>query len=258
MSDNQKLELVYVPGSMRTVSDKPLALRWLGDKLQYARQWTDGPAGGIEWADVPVEPAEPAPKCDGNHGGPPCGDPGCWNDDPLYESWGVYMHLRADIQGAVELARAHSTEAGTEAWVQFITSRLLHLATVRGKLAGDAARIAPAPDWVPPSESWRWNIERDGDALLICFNQHEKGQPCEVVRYVPARDSGWLIENGKQQGAGLAYRYIDNDGGGVPAWTEDPNKALRFARRADAEQYAHHDEDAWRIVEHAFATGQPK
>ncbi|HFQ92060.1 MAG TPA: hypothetical protein ENK29_04190, partial [Chromatiales bacterium] len=21
-------------------------------------------------------------KCDGNHGGPRCGDPGCWNDDP--------------------------------------------------------------------------------------------------------------------------------------------------------------------------------
>lgn len=23
----------------------------------------------------------PEPKCDGNHGGPRCGDPECWNDD---------------------------------------------------------------------------------------------------------------------------------------------------------------------------------
>lgn len=22
------------------------------------------------------------PECDGNHGGPRCGDPGCWNDSP--------------------------------------------------------------------------------------------------------------------------------------------------------------------------------
>lgn len=63
---------------------------------------------------------------------------------------------------------------------------------------------------------------------------------------------GWLIENGKEQGRGLAYRFIDNDMGGIPGWTEDPNKALRFARREDAEQYAHHDEDAWRIVEHGW------
>lgn len=87
---------------------------------------------------------------------------------------------------------------------------------------------------------------------LICADLEDKGlaaAPKQEWEY------GWLIENGKQQGAGLAYRYIDNDAGGVPAWTEDPNKALRFARRADAEQYAYHDEDAWRIVEHGFALG---
>lgn len=25
-------------------------------------------------------------KCDGNHGGPPCDDPECWNDDPQVEA----------------------------------------------------------------------------------------------------------------------------------------------------------------------------
>lgn len=67
-----------------------------------------------------------------------------------------------------------------------------------------------------------------------------------------ATEFGWLIENGKKQGDGLAYRFINNDLGGIPDWTEDHNKALRFARREDAEQFAHHDEDAWRIVEHAW------
>jgi hypothetical protein len=25
--------------------------------------------------------AQPVAKCDGNHGGPPCGDPECWKDE---------------------------------------------------------------------------------------------------------------------------------------------------------------------------------
>lgn len=32
----------------------------------------------------------------------------------------------------------------------------------------------------------RWNIDRDGDDLLICFDDHGKGEKCEYVRYVPA------------------------------------------------------------------------
>jgi hypothetical protein len=31
----------------------------------------------------------------------------------------------------------------------------------------------------------RWNIEEDGDALLICKGQHEKHEGCTFVRYVP-------------------------------------------------------------------------
>ena len=65
-------------------------------------------------------------------------------------------------------------------------------------------------------------------------------------------ETGWLIENGKDAGKGLSYRFINNDKGGIPDWTDDHNKALRFARREDAEQFAYHDEDAWRIVEHAW------
>jgi hypothetical protein len=32
----------------------------------------------------------------------------------------------------------------------------------------------------------RWNIKWDGDDLLICFNDHEKSEACEPVRYVAA------------------------------------------------------------------------
>jgi hypothetical protein len=35
-------------------------------------------------------------------------------------------------------------------------------------------------------------------------------------------------------------------------WTEDPNAAIRFARRADAEMFAAGDEDVWRITEHMW------
>lgn len=59
---------------------------------------------------------------------------------------------------------------------------------------------------------------------------------------------GWIIENGKD-GDELRYRTILN---GVPTWTAFSVVALRFARRVDAERFAEEDEDAWRIVEHAW------
>jgi hypothetical protein len=64
-------------------------------------------------------------------------------------------------------------------------------------------------------------------------------------------ETGWLIENGGQFEE-LRYRFMDNDAGGVIGWTPDHAKALRFARRADAEQFCYHDEDAWRVVEHMW------
>jgi hypothetical protein len=59
---------------------------------------------------------------------------------------------------------------------------------------------------------------------------------------------GWLIENGKQ-GDELRYRNMEQ---GIPTWTADPNEALRFARRIDAEKFAEEDEDAWMIVQHGW------
>lgn len=57
----------------------------------------------------------------------------------------------------------------------------------------DSCHRPPAPDFVPASQSWRWNIDRDGDDLLVCFNEHDKGQSCEYVRFKPERNAGEKI-----------------------------------------------------------------
>ena len=44
--------------------------------VQNAMYALCGPFGGATMQ------AQPAAKCDGNHGGPRCADPECWNDDP--------------------------------------------------------------------------------------------------------------------------------------------------------------------------------
>lgn len=63
-----------------------------------------------------------------------------------------------------------------------------------------------------------------------------------------ADETGWLVEDG---GTLARPRYRTMDQTGIH-WTEDPNAAIRFARRADAEMFAAGDEDAWRITEHIW------
>jgi hypothetical protein len=33
----------------------------------------------------------------------------------------------------------------------------------------------------------RWNVELDGNDLLVCFNDHEKGDKCQYERYSQQR-----------------------------------------------------------------------
>lgn len=61
-------------------------------------------------------------------------------------------------------------------------------------------------------------------------------------------ETGWLVENGKQ-GDELRYRTWKD---GLPDWTADHNEATRYSRRIDAERAHQEDEDAYRIVEHAW------
>lgn len=69
-----------------------------------------------------------------------------------------------------------------------------------------------------------------------------------TAKFAQPMETGWLIENGKF-GDELRYRTIDQ---GLPVWTADHMKAIRFARRADAELFAAEDDDAWRIAEHVW------
>lgn len=86
------------------------------------------------------------------------------------------------------------------------------------------------------------SISRAVEAFLLAQWQ-------AAIAEQPATQYCWLVENGKQAGQGLAYRTMEQ---GWPEWTEDPQKAIRFSRRDDAEMFAQEDEDAWRIVEHGF------
>ena len=55
------------------------------------------------------------------------------------------------------------------------------------KLAQAAIKEALAqPEQEPRNIRERWNIEIDGDDLLVCFNDHEKSEGCHYERYVPA------------------------------------------------------------------------
>lgn len=51
----------------------------------------------------------------------------------------------------------------------------------------DAIReaLADQPAQQESPSTQRWNIERDGDALLVCDGLHDKHEPCEYKRYVP-------------------------------------------------------------------------
>lgn len=55
--------------------------------------------------------------------------------------------------------------------------------------------------------------------------------------------SSWVVADG----SGTKYRSSEH---GIPTWVDDIDKAMQFARRADAEKYAEEDEDAWRILPH--------
>lgn len=65
---------------------------------------------------------------------------------------------------------------------------------------------------------------------------------------VPLSEIGWLVEDSRNNGL-IKYRTMDQEG---IHWTEDVNKAIRFARREDAEMFADGDEDAWHIAEHIW------
>ena len=51
----------------------------------------------------------------------------------------------------------------------------------------EALAQPPLPVQEPRNVRERWNVELDGNNLLVCFNDHEKGDKCEYERYSPER-----------------------------------------------------------------------
>ena len=50
-----------------------------------------------------------------------------------------------------------------------------------------AKAIAELESQEPRNVRERWNVEFDGNDLLVCFNDHEKGDKCQYERYSPQR-----------------------------------------------------------------------
>lgn len=56
-----------------------IALMWGNDRSQFVSRIQLAVLDAMRWAAGEPKPA----KCDGNHGGPRCADPECWNDSPV-------------------------------------------------------------------------------------------------------------------------------------------------------------------------------
>ena len=86
------------------------------------------------------------------------------------------------MEQALSYADAVESDGYAESWLDTKTGARVSWSNIRRSISNiQKALSAPAEQ-----PSHRWNIERDGDALLICFNEHDKGEKCEYVRYVPA------------------------------------------------------------------------
>ena len=103
-----------------------------------------------------------------------------------------------------------------------------------------------------PYMHWHWRAAINELIAARKEIEHLTGRLAELEKErdqrKDRRDSGWLIENGKA-GHELRYRTMEQ---GFTAWTEDHQKAIRFARREDAEMFCAEDMEAWRIAEHVW------
>lgn len=96
------------------------------------------------------------------------------------------------------------------------------------------------------------DMEIDRIVKVVGVSREALGLPTQVETTTEpewTREVGWVVENG-EQGEKLRYRTMEQ---GMATWTADHLKALRFARRADAEMFSQEDEDAWRIAEHIWS-----
>jgi hypothetical protein len=117
--------------------------------------------------------------------------------------------------------------------------------------SGVSSKLTNAPrSSEPAAQADAASGERQKINLEVAGANPAEGTQHTSSSHERSNEVGWLIENGKQ-GDELRYRNMEQ---GVTTWTADPNEALRFARRADAEKFAAEDEDAWLITEHMWSS----
>lgn len=79
------------------------AVERLRDRLQAHDEWAYyvWVANALDAILAAHPDAPPAPKCDGNHGGPRCSDPECWNDEPDAPEPGTPLRSRCGVRHPV-------------------------------------------------------------------------------------------------------------------------------------------------------------
>jgi hypothetical protein len=82
---------------------------------------------------------------------------------------------------------------------------------------------------------------------VTCLERLLRAHLAAVPAAQQQAQSGWCVERGPASAPYYLHVY-----GGMLAWTPDHSQALRFSRRADAEQITEIVEDAGRIAEHVW------
>lgn len=104
----------------------------------------------------------------------------------------------------------------------------------------------------PMAESWEsYEAAQDRKAEMRLADETSAPKPCRVCsrhHEPPECSLAWLVEDGASP---PHYRTADTNGFG---WTLDVHKAIRLARRCDAEMLAAADDAAWKIVEHMWCS----
>ncbi len=115
--------------------------------------------------------------------------------------------------------------------------------------------ITQMPDGSAEPEAWL-AIEPDGtkrfwstEASAFLHQGGLNGTVLPVYAHppAPAQFRPWVVTDGSHSIGETKFRTLDEHG--IPKWTLDPQEALQFARRQDAELFCKEDEDAWGIVQ---------
>lgn len=89
-------------------------------------------------------------------------------------------------------------------------------------------------------DTWERPVDEKG-TVAAC-------EDCGDKTYNLYAGAGWLLE--KMREGSVWYVTVDQ----LLTWTADPNKALRLARREDAEMLSEIVDDCERIAEHEWTT----